>query len=91
MSSPPPKTFRSEVTVLERGKKPRWEAIEVNRGIEAMGWTLQQLDYDRMAGKASAYTILEAVRDPFAPWVKVGIWLVLGGTLLFALSVRRAS
>ena len=89
MSSPPPRAFRSEVTVVERGGKPRQEAIEVNRGIDVAGWTLQQLDYDRRAGKASSFSILEAVRDPFAPWVKAGIWIVVAGTAWFAAAMWR--
>ncbi len=91
MSSPPPRAFRSEVTVVERGVGPRQEAIEVNRGIDVAGWTLQQLDYDHRAGKASSFSILEAVRDPFAPWVKIGIWATLAGIAMFAFREWRKS
>lgn len=89
MAMPPAKNFRSEVTLLERGQKPSEAVIEVNRGLSRGGWTLQQLDYDKAAGRASQISILEAVRDPWAPWVKGGILLALGGVLAFAIGEGR--
>lgn len=84
MALPPAKAYRSVVTVVERGQKPREAVIEVNRGMSLGAWTLQQLDYDKLAGRASKISILEAVRDPFAPWVKIGIWTTLAGVAMFA-------
>ncbi len=89
MALPPAKAYRSVVTVVERGQKPREVVIEVNRGMSLRGWTLQQLDYDKLAGRASRISILEAVRDPFAPWVKIGIWTTLAGVAMFALREWR--
>ncbi len=89
MALPPAKAYRSVVTVVERGQKPREAVIEVNRGLSLGAWTLQQLDYDRLAGRASRISILEAMRDPFAPWVKIGIWTTLAGIAVFALREWR--
>jgi len=89
MALPPAKAYRSVVTVVERGQKPREAVIEVNRGLSLRGWTLQQLDYDKLAGRGSRVSILEAVRDPFAPWVRIGIWTTLAGIALFALREWR--
>jgi hypothetical protein len=89
MAMPPAKHYRSTVTILKRGQDPSEATIEVNRGLSREGWTLQQLDYDKAAGRASRISILEAVRDPFAPWVKVGICLTLAGILAFAISEWR--
>ena len=89
MALPPAKRYRSVVTLLKKGEAPREAVIEVNRGLTREGWTLQQLDYDKAAGRASRISILEAVRDPFAPGVKTGIVLVLAGLVLFALSEGR--
>lgn len=91
MAMPPAKRFRSVVTLLKRGQKPSEATIEVNRGLSREGWTLQQLDYDKVAGRASRISILEAVRDPFAPWVKIGICLTLAGIVAFAVSEWRRS
>ena len=89
MAMPPAKNFRSVVTILEMGQKPSEAVIEVNRGLSRDGWTLQQLDYDKAAGRASRISVLEAVRDRFAMWVKVGICLTLAGILAFAVSEWR--
>ncbi|MEN9308588.1 MAG: hypothetical protein RL173_2520 [Fibrobacterota bacterium] len=91
MAMPPAKNFRSVVTILEMGSKPEEAVIEVNRGLSRDGWTLQQLDYDKAAGRASRISVLEAVRDPFAMWVKVGICLTLAGIVAFAVSEWRRS
>lgn len=91
MALPPAKAYRSVVTVLERGQKPRETVIEVNRGLSLRGWTLQQLDYDKLAGRGSRVSILEAVRDPFAPWVEIGIWTTLAGIAMFAFREGRKS
>ncbi len=89
MALPPAKHFRSVVTLLKKGEAPREAVIEVNRGVMREGWTLQQLDYDKVAGRASRLSILEAVRDPFAPGVKAGIVLALAGIVFFALAEGR--
>jgi hypothetical protein len=89
MAMPPAKNFRSVVTILEMGSKPEEAVIEVNRGLSRDGWTLQQLDYDKAAGRASRISVLEAVRDRFAMWVKVGICLTLAGIVAFAVSEWR--
>lgn len=91
MAMPPAKHFRSVVTLLKRGHKPSEATIEVNRGLSREGWTLQQLDYDKVAGRASRISILEAVRDPFAPWVKIGIGMTLAGIAAFAAAEWRRS
>jgi hypothetical protein len=89
MAMPPAKNFRSVVTILRIGQKPSEAVIEVNRGLSRDGWSLQQLDYDKAAGRASRISVLEAARDPFAMWVKVGICLTLAGVLAFAVSEWR--
>jgi len=91
MAVPPAKNYRSVVTILRMGQKPSEAVIEVNRGLSRDGWTLQQLDYDKAAGRASRISVLEAVRDPFALWVKVGICLTLAGIVAFAVSEWRRS
>jgi len=89
MAMPPARNFRSVVTLLQLGQKPSEAVIEVNRGLSREGWTLQQLDYDKAAGRASRISVLEAVRDPFETWVKVGICLTLAGIVSFGIAEWR--
>ena len=89
MAMPPAKAFKSIVTLIKVGEKPEEVVIEVNHGLNRDGWTLQQLDYDKRAGRASQISILEAVRDPLAPWVKAGILLTLLGLVAYAAAEWR--
>lgn len=90
MGLPPARVFRSEVTILEPGMRPDTATIEVNRGFHRAGWTLQQLDYDKAAGRASRVSVLHATHDPFAGGVRWGLFLALAGVAWSALRFLRS-
>ncbi|MBK1876686.1 cytochrome c biogenesis protein ResB [Pelagicoccus mobilis] len=82
MALPRPKRFSSQVTILKKGEEPFPVKIEVNKPITIDGWKLNQLSYDETAGKASRWTVLEAVRDPWMPAIYVGLALLALGALM---------
>lgn len=90
MGLPPARVFRSAVTILEPGTRPDTATIEVNRGFHRAGWTLQQLDYDKAAGRASRISVLHATHDPFAKGVHWGLLLALAGVAWSAVRFLRS-
>ncbi|MDQ8185670.1 cytochrome c biogenesis protein ResB [Pelagicoccus sp. SDUM812002] len=85
MALPRPKRFASEITILKSGDEPYSVTVEVNKPIKIDGWELNQLSYDETAGKASRWSVLEAVRDPWIPIVYTGIALLAFGAILHLL------
>ncbi|MBD5780446.1 cytochrome c biogenesis protein ResB [Pelagicoccus sp. NFK12] len=85
MALPRPKRFASEITILKKGEAPFPVKVEVNQPVKVDGWELNQLSYDETAGKASRWTVLEAVRDPWIPVVYTGIALLALGALMHLL------
>lgn len=82
MALPRPKRFASEITILKLGEQPYSVSVEVNKPVTIDGWKLNQLSYDETAGKASRWSVLEAVRDPWLPIVYIGIALLALGALM---------
>lgn len=71
-----PKRFASTIEI--NGTPAVSGVVEVNRPLKVRGWWIYQSGYDRSAGPASTYTVLEMVRDPW-------LWVVYLGFLLIAL------
>lgn len=68
----PPKSYKSDVLVLEEGQQVGQKTIEVNDPLHYGGYHLYQSSYDR---ENQAYTVLLARSDD-------GLWLVYAGFLL---------
>ncbi|MDQ8179336.1 cytochrome c biogenesis protein ResB [Pelagicoccus sp. SDUM812005] len=85
MALPRPKRFASEITILKKGEPPYPVRVEVNKPVKVDGWELNQLSYDETAGKASRWSVLEAVRDPWIPVVYTGIALLALGAIMHLL------
>lgn len=81
MPEPRPKEFRSDVKVAASGTTEE-TSIKVNEPITRNGWTIYQLSYDDKAGAASAYSTLEAVKDPGIGIVYLGMGLMVAGSCL---------
>lgn len=80
MTIPQPKKFSSTVKILMPDRQARVYRIAVNQPIRIAGWKLYQIGYDENMGKYSKLSVLEAVRDPWLPFVYVGIILLMLGT-----------
>ncbi|MFC2129141.1 cytochrome c biogenesis protein ResB, partial [Bacteroidota bacterium] len=81
MNDPVAKKFSSDITVIETGKEPYNETIEVNKPFKIGTWKIYQLSYDENKGKWSKYSVFELVRDPWLIAIYIGIFMVLGGAV----------
>lgn len=81
MLKPEPKEYISEVNVYTEDGKSRHAIIEVNKPLKMGGWMLYQYDYDKDAGKLSAYSSIELVYDPWIIPVYVGIIMLMIGSV----------
>lgn len=76
-----PKRFASDVTVRTKNGTVIPAVIEVNKPLQAGGWKMYQYDYDEEKGTESEISILELVREPWQPFVRTGILMMLAGAL----------
>lgn len=76
-----PKRYASDVEITTSEGKHLCGTVEVNHPLKVEGWSIYQIDYDMAAGAQSRVSILELVRDPWLPFVYVGIALMLLGAL----------
>lgn len=77
MNRPRPKVFESDLEI--DGHKV---TVGVNKPANVGGFALYQFGYDEDAGPASAYSVVEIVRDPGLPIVYVGIFMMLAAAVL---------
>lgn len=85
-----PRRFASDVTVYTKDGHKLRDTIDVNKPLSVNGWKMYQLDYDHDRGRWSQYSVFELVRDPWLPYVYVGIaLLLLGAILMFVMGSRR--
>ena len=76
-----PKRFASDVTVRTKKGEVIPAVIEVNKPLQADGWKIYQYDYDEEKGTESEISVLELVREPWQPFVRAGILMMLAGAL----------
>ena len=80
-----PKRFASDITVyMEDGNAVRG-TVEVNKPLKVNGWKIYQYGYDVNSGANSAYSVFQLVRDPWLPWVYLGIFMMIAGALCLML------
>lgn len=79
-----PQRFASDVTLYTESGKQESGTIEVNKSYEIDGWKIYQLSYDETKGRWSNISVFELVRDPWLPYVYIGIgMMILGAVCLF--------
>ena len=81
MTVPEPKRFSSEVTFFTPDGKKQDATLEVNKSVTVNGWKVYQLSYDEKKGPYSDKSILEVVRDPWQPYVYLGIFMMMIGAI----------
>lgn len=80
---PEPRKFISEVKIFDQQKEKDLQIL-VNQPADFAGWKIYQSSYDESAGKDSAYSIFEVIKDPWLPVVYAGlIMLIVGAVYLF--------
>ena len=86
MPRPEARRFSSEVVIADAGGRRREETIEVNRPAMAGAWRIYQAGYDTSRGRWSTVSVMECVRDSWWIVTCVSLWMLLSGTVLFAVS-----
>ena len=76
-----PKRFASDVTVYTKDGKNVTGTVEVNKPLKVNGWKIYQYGYDVMRGPESAYSVFQLVRDPWLPWVYIGLFMMIAGAI----------
>lgn len=86
MPRPEARRFSSEVVIADADGRRREETIEVNRPAMAGAWRIYQAGYDTSRGRWSTVSVMECVRDSWWIVTCVSLWMLLSGTVLFAVS-----
>lgn len=88
--APHPKCFTSYVSVytIQDGRLSLWgdTVIQVNKPLSVNGWKIYQYGYDTEMGAHGRYSELQLVRDPWMPWVYIGIFMMIAGALCLFLT-----
>ncbi len=88
IESPTMPVYASDVTVYTKKGLVVRDTIKVNKPLAVRGWKIYQYSYDEAKGKESRISVFELVRDPWLPYVYLGIFMMLAGAILNWL-VRR--
>jgi len=83
----PIREYRSRITIIEPGKKPRVENVRVNHPVYIHGYHIYQMSWGESTdhfGRPVTYTVLQFIRDPGLPVVYTGFVMLLIGALWFA-------
>ena len=79
MTIPEVKKFSSDLTIFTKEEGKIDVIIEVNKPFKFKGWEIYQYSYDDTLGKWSNISILELVKDPWLPFIYLGIFMMIGG------------
>lgn len=86
---PRPKRFASDIEISGPDGLSVRGVTEVNHPLKAGGWWIYQYGYDREAGPASAFSIVELVRDPWLEAVYAGFAMIALGAVAMIWRGRR--
>ena len=77
----PALSYLSDVTVHTKSGITHRDTIRVNKPLSFRGWKIYQYGYDEARGAESDISIFELVRDPWLPYVYLGIFMMLAGAV----------
>ncbi len=80
MLQPVAKEYSSDLRIITSDFEEDFNLI-VNKPIRRLGYTIYQVGYDERFGRHSTVSILEIVRDPWLPFVYIGLFMVIAGSL----------
>lgn len=84
-----PKKYTSDVVVYTQSGLQEQTTIEVNKPYKIEGWKIYQLSYDEVMGRWSNTSIFELVKDPWLPYVYIGIFMMILGALGLFIFAKR--
>jgi len=89
---PEPAYFGSKVTLYSQSNNQSVsKIISVNNPTSIEGWDIYQYGYDTQLGDDSPYSVFLLVKDPWLPFVYVGIVLLLLGALWMIFSKLKTA
>ncbi|MBR6141124.1 MAG: cytochrome c biogenesis protein ResB [Bacteroidaceae bacterium] len=74
-------SYVSDVTVYTKSGIAVRDTIRVNKPLSVRGWKIYQYSYDEAKGSMSDISVFELVRDPWLPYVYLGIFMLLAGAV----------
>ena len=77
----PKLSYLSDVTVSTKSGTTLRDTIRVNKPLSVRGWKIYQYSYDEAKGNESDISVFELVRDPWLPFVYLGIFMMLAGAV----------
>lgn len=86
-----PLQYTSKIAVIDGKGVGRMLETSVNHPARIGSWAFYQADYDVQAGNESAYSIIECVRDPLYPGIRIALWGLMVAALLLALKAIPGS
>lgn len=85
-----PMQYVSDLTVTDASGSTRTLVISVNHPAAIYPWSFYQVGYDVTMGADSGYSIIECVRDPLYPLIRIALWaLMISSLLLVVKAVPR--
>ena len=84
-------SYASDVTVYTKRGITLRDTIRVNKPLAVRGWKIYQYSYDEARGKESNISVFELVRDPWLPYVYIGIFMMLAGAISMFVNKKRTN
>ncbi len=84
-----PKKFLSDIEAYTEDGQTAQTTLEVNHPLRIDSWMIYQYDYDKQAGRMSAYSSFELVYDPWLVPAYVGLAMLMAGSAAMLWSGRR--
>lgn len=81
MTIPEVKKYISEISILQKNGERIEATIEVNKPFDFDKWKIYQLSYNEKMGKWSNASVLELIKDPWLPFVYIGIFMMIAGAI----------
>lgn len=81
MTIPEVKKFSSDIDILTIEGERISTILEVNKPFKYEGWKIYQLSYDDKKGKWSDLSVIELVKDPWLPFIYIGIFMMIAGAI----------
>ena len=81
MTIPEVKKFSSDIDILTIEGERIHTVLEVNKPFNYQGWKIYQLSYDDKKGKWSDLSVIELVKDPWLPFIYIGIFMMIAGAI----------
>ncbi|MFA5417521.1 MAG: cytochrome c biogenesis protein ResB [Bacteroidales bacterium] len=89
MFYPEPKKFLSKIDILTPEGETTAVELEVNKPAKVKGWEIYQVGYDDQLGRWSDTSVIEFVRDPWLPFVYLGIFMMIAGAITLFWTGRK--